>query len=250
MSKYLLIVLAVGCHGGGAAQPDASMPDAPDAMVRPIDAAVDAPQLVRVSGHVDYNGSLPGVMVMALGSAPQSTITDMNGDFYFDVVQGSRLIMEATPSSASGLIPMIRGVIAEDHLRVRIFYLMGPSDVAAANGLGKSFDNGAAIVETDFRNAAIGGYGATLTSGGQVMSPPFGIVYDASGNAVLGEQTVTGGNGSTLLLGGLPAASAVSFTPLVPTAATLPCHPDDADPLPLVGGVTTWFDFECGTGTD
>jgi hypothetical protein len=61
---------------------------------------------------------------------------------------------------------------------------------------------------------------------------------------------VTGGDGSTLLLGNVPPGD-VSLSPIVPVAATLPCHTDgDAQPLPLVAGAVTWFDFECGSATD
>ena len=248
------LLLAAGCSGGRATHSDAPVLDAAVDVSSPsIDAPVDAPpdaaQMVRVYGNVNFNGGVQGVQVMTLGASPQTTTTDANGDFYFDVIQGSRLIVEAVPPSNGGLIPMIRGVVAEDHLRPRVFYLLGPPDVAAANSLGVTVDPAKAIVETDFRNAAIGGYGVTLTSNSQTVVPGYGIVFDDSGNPVLGEQTVTGGDGSTLLLGGLPATN-VSFTPIVPQAATLPCHPDDADPLPLLPGVATWFDFECGNGTD
>jgi hypothetical protein len=245
------LLLAAGCSGTHATHSDAPMLDAAaDVSIdAPIDAAVDAAQMVRVYGNVNFNGGVEGVEVMTLGTSPQTTTTDANGDFYFDVVQGARLIVEVVPPSDGGLIPMIRGVVAEDHLRPRVFYLLGPPDVAAANSLGITFDPAQAIVETDFRNAAIGGYGVTLTSNSQTIVPGYGIVFDAGGNPVLGEQTVTGGDGSTLLLGGLPVTD-VSFTPTVPPGATLPCHPDDADPLPLLPGVATWFDFECGNGTD
>jgi len=42
----------------------------------------------------------------------------------------------------------------------------------------------------------------------------------------------------------------VMFTPIVPSGATLPCQPRDANPLPLVAGTVTWFDYECGMGED
>ena len=205
--------------------------------------------LVRVFGNVNYNGGLDSVTITRLGAAGEISHTDANGDFFFDAIDGSLLIMEAAVPSRPELIPMIRGVIAHDHIRPRVFYLLGPSDVTAASGLGLSFDPAKAIVEVDFRNAAIGGYGATLTRAGQVVTPGFGIVYDASGNPQAGQITATGGDGSTLLLGDL-APGDVAFGASVPAAATLPCQPRDAAPLPTMAGVVTWFDYECGTATD
>jgi hypothetical protein len=142
-------------------------------------------------------------------------------------------------------------VIAYDHLRPRVFYLLTEDEIAATTAaLDVTFDPSTAILEVDFRNAELGGYGVTLTTpGGDVVAPAFGVVFDGDDQPQLGELTLVGGNGSTLLLAGLPPGP-VHFAPIVPAGATLPCQPRDADPLPLVAGAVTWFDYECGNGTD
>jgi len=252
MRRALLLVAIAGCGDNIAVHTDAARADTAMVDSAITDAHLDAPaRMVRVFGNVNYNGGLENVRVITLEMTPaQSCLTDMNGDFYFDAPEGAPLIMEVLPPLGSGLIPMVRGVVAEDHLRPRVFYLMGPPDIAAAASVSESFDPTEAIVEVDFRNSMIGGYGAILADGTQTLMPRFGLVYDTNGNPQVGEQTVTGGDGTTLLLGGLPVGHA-SFAPIVPAAATLPCHTDgDAQPLPLLAGVTTWFDFECGNATD
>jgi hypothetical protein len=216
------------------------------------DAAPDAPvQLVRVFGYVESYGQAQGGMVVTtLEGEPQSTVTADDGTFYFDVPDGSRLIMRVNPVTLDGALPMIRGVIAHDDLRPRVFYIINADEVAAAGSLGVSFDPTDAIVEVDFRNAEIGGYSVTLTTpADDAITPEFGIVADDQGDSQLGEVTIAGGNGSTLLLGGL-APGAATFAPIVPDDATLPCQPRDANPLPLEAGTVTWFDYECGNGQD
>ncbi len=215
------------------------------------DGPADAPTpMVRVFGHVEaYGEAQTGMEVVTLEGTPQMTLTDEQGDFYFDAPEGSRLIMQV--KERGQMLSMIRGVLAYDHIRPRVFYLLTAEEVTATeSALGISFDPNKAIVEVDFRNAEIGGYGATLTTSTNVaLMPAFGVALDANEQPQASQVTVAGGNGSTLLLGGLPEGSA-TFTPIVPERASLPCLPRDANPLPLVAGVVTWFDFECGNGTD
>jgi hypothetical protein len=223
----------------------------------PADAAIDGPPpdapppMVRVFGHVEaYGQAQDGMQVVTLEGSSQSMLTDAQGDFYFDAPEGSRLIVEVQ-SGTRPLLSMIRGVIAQDHLRPRVFYLVTDDEIAATEAAtGVTFDASTAIVEVDFRNAEIGGYGATLTSSAStVLTPTFGVALDSGGTPQNSQVTLAGGDGSTLLLGGLPAGSA-TFAPIVPVAATLPCQPRDANPLPLVAGKVTWFDYECGNGMD
>ncbi len=247
-----VVMLATGCGDDRAAPVDAAPHDSIESgrdapMIDP--PPIDAPQLVRVSGNVDFNGGLAGVTMTVLGNAPQTTTTDAQGDFHFDVPENSRLIMKATPPAQMGLFPMIRGVVAHDDLRPRVFYLLGPPEVAAASGLGLTFDPAKAIVEVDFRNASIGGYSFSLDAAGGGLIAGFGIAIDGTGNPQQSFSTLVGGNGSTLLYGGLVSTDA-TFTAQVPAGATLPCQPRDANPLPLMAGVVTWFDYECGNATD
>ena len=154
------------------------------------------------------------------------------------------------PGGSSGYLPMIRGVVAHDHLRIRNFYMLGADEMDAdETALGVTFDPAKAILEVDFRNASIGGYGVTLTRAGNPVTPEFGVALDGSDAPQLSQVTLVGGNGSTPLLGNLPPGD-VTFTPIVPAGATLPCQPRDANPLPLVAGTVTWFDYECGMGED
>lgn len=225
-------------------------PDAPrDATVLP-DTTEPFPKMVRVFGSVEAYGAPPQqpVRVTTLEGSPRVTMTDPDGRFYFDAPVGSRLIMRVEPD-VDYLLPMIRGVIAEEHIRPRVFYLLTSTEVEMTSQLGISFDPSAAIVEVDFRNATIGGYGATLTSNGTPVQPAFGVALDDQGQPQVSERTLSGGNGSTLLLGGLPIGPA-TFAAEVPAAATLPCIPRDANPLPLEPGTVTWFDYECGLGQD
>jgi len=209
---------------------------------------VDAAQLVRVYGHISPNVVLDGSPSTIEGPLVNAQL-DGQGDFYFDVPDGSRLIMRV-PASVEGHLPMIRGVVAHDHLRPRVYYLLGPDELTGvASALNVTFDPSTAILEVDFRNAEIGGYGVTLTGSSGVITPAFGVVLDSNDAPQLGQLTLVGGNGSTLVLAGLPPGN-VSFAPIVPVGATLPCQPRDADPLPLVAGTVTWFDYECGNGQD
>jgi len=210
-------------------------------------AALDAPRLVRVYGDIIQDAPIIGAVVTLEGPAVSSQ-PDANNEFYFDVPDGSRLIVQAPAGDT--VLSMIRGVIAHDQLRVRNFYMLSHAEIDAASAaLGVTFDPNTAIVEVDFRNAEIGGYGVTLDGGNGPLTPTFGVVVDANGDVQLGQRTLVGGDGSTLLLAGLPPGSA-SFSALVPPEATLPCQPRDATPLPLVAGAVTWFDFECGNGED
>jgi hypothetical protein len=225
---------------GADAREDASVPDTTEPF----------PKMVRVFCNVEANGGPPQqpVRVTTIEGLPRTTMTDQDGRFYFDAPEGSRLIMRIEPDVVY-LFPMIRGVIAEEHIRPRVFYLLTSAEVEVASQLGISFDASAAVVEVDFRNADIGGYGATLTTNGTPMQPAFGVALDDQGQPQISERTVSGGNGSTLLLGGLPVGPA-TFAADVPAAATLPCLPRDANPLPLEAGTVTWFDYECGLGED
>jgi hypothetical protein len=245
--KRLVLLLLAAC---GDNHPTAVI-DAPAVDV--IDASPDAPSIdaapfVRVYSHVEPHIDLGGNVTTLEGPSRAAQI-DAQWDFYFDVPDGSRLIMRV-PSATSDYLPMIRGVVAHDHLRIRNFYMLGVDELAAASSaLGVTFDPSLAILEVDFRNAAIGGYGVTLTRAGNPVTPGFGVVLDASDAPQLSETTLVGGNGSTLLLANLPPGD-VTFTPIVPSGATLPCQPRDADPLPLAAGTVTWFDYECGMGED
>jgi len=212
------------------------------------DVAPDVAPLVRVQGNVDFNGPLAGAKVEILDMPGAFANTDGNGDFYFDVPLGSRLVLVATMPTMPELVPMIRGVVVADRLRPRVFYMVHTAALAAVAPLGVSFDPQAAIVQVDFRNATIGGYGVTLTGGSGVATPAFGIAFDGTTPHV-SQTTLTGAKGSTLTLGNLVPQD-VQFTPTVPQAATLPCQPRDANPLPLRSGMITWFDFECGEGED
>jgi len=231
---------------------DAASPDSNRADAAASDAAPDAfVPLVRVFGYVEaYGDPVGAATVTTLEGPPQTTTTALNGTFYFDAPEGSRLIMRVDPVPITGALPMIRGVIAYDHLRPRNFYILTAEEIAGASSLGIDYDPADAIVEVDFRNASIGGYGATLTTTNNTpLAPDYGVVFDDQGQPQVGQLTVAGGNGSTLLLGGLPPGPA-TFAPVVPAAATLPCQPRDANPLPLEAGVVTWYDYECGNGQD
>ena len=215
----------------------------------PVDAGVDAdadaapPVLRRVSGHVDYQGDVAGATVTLMAPFPETTKTDSSGDFFFYVPVGSTAIMKV---EAPNLFPMIRGWTATDPPgRIRNFYLAGPPEIAAAQALNVSFDPAKGIVEVDFRNATVGGYGATMTSGATVISPAFGIALDAMGNPALAQTTLVGGDGSTLLLGNVQPTP-VTFAASVPDAGVSACTPCDAPALPIQPNTVTWFDFECG----
>jgi hypothetical protein len=249
--RSMCLLLAFSACGDNSRGPEVVPPadsGARDAQLE-IDAPpADAARMVRVFGNIDFGGGLDGVTVSVLGDS-QSATTDANGNFFVDAPEGSRLILKATAPSRPELFPMIRGVVAQENLRPRVFYMLGPPDVTSATSLGLTFDPNKAIVEVDFRNAEIGGYGATLQRNGSAVVPGFGIAYEDDGDPAASQITVSGGGGSTLLLGDLAVGDA-TFTPIVPGAATLPCQPRDANPLPLLAGTVTWFDFECGTATD
>ena len=179
-----------------------------------------------------------------------TAIPDDTGDFFFDVPDGSRLIVRVPGSVDDEYLPMIRGVVAHDHLRPRNYYLLSqPEIVATESALGVLLDPTTATLEVDFRNVAIGGYGVTLTQNGGSLAPSFGVAVDGNDEPVLSEVTVVGGDGSTLLLAGLPPGT-VSLTAIVPSGAAFPCEARDADPLPLEAGTVTWFDFECAGNPD
>jgi hypothetical protein len=216
----------------------------------PVDAGLDAdadaapPVLRRVSGHVDYQGDVAGATVTLMAPFPATTTTDPSGDFFFYVPVGSTAIMKV---EAPNLFPMIRGWTATDPPgRIRNFYLAGPPEVAAAQALNVSFDPAKGIVEVDFRNASVGGYGTTMTSGASVIAAGFGIVLDGMGNPALSQKTLVGGDGSTLLLGNVQPTP-VTFAPIVPDAGAMACTPCDAPSLPIQPNTVTWFDFECGS---
>jgi len=105
------------------------------------------------------------------------------------------------------------------------------------------------IVEVDFRNASVGGYSAVMTKSGATVTPGFGIALDNTDTPQSSTVTLTGGGGSTLLLGDV-APGTISFTPKLPDAGVLPCKPCDAPATPVQAGVVTWFDYECGSATD
>jgi hypothetical protein len=222
-------------------------PNAADAQL-----PIDAPAMVRVYGTVietDRQTALDGSITTIEGTA-MTTNADATGDFFFDVPDSSRLIVRVPGSTDKFYLPMIRGVVAHDHLRPRNYYLLSQPEIdAAESALGVTYDPSTAILEVDFRNVVIGGYGVTLTRNGDPLSPSFGVVSDGNGNPVLSETTVVGGDGSTLLLAGLPPGD-VSLSAIVPADAAFPCDPRDADPLPLEAGVVTWFDYECAGNPD
>ena len=144
---------------------------------------------------------------------------------------------------------MIRGVVVTDANRIRNFYLAGPPEQQAAQSLGLQFDASKGIVEVDFRNAAVGGYGASMTKSGAPVLPGFGIALDAVGDSAVLHGDAHGRRRKTLLLGDV-APGSVSFTPKLPDAGVMACKPCDAPTLPIQPGVVTWFDFECGSATD
>ena len=225
--------------------PDATTTD----VVSPKDATnEDAPPpvLKRVSGHVELDGPVVGAQVTVLSPSAKTTTTDANGDFFFYLPLGASAVVKVEKSP---LFPMIRGVVVGETNRIRVFYMAGPAEKAAVEGLGLSLDPSKGVIEVDFRNATVGGYGAKLTGAGASVAPGFGLAFDADGNPVQSTKTVSGGNGSTLLLGNVPAGS-LTFAPETPLDAGLPCKPCDANPLPVQPGVVTWFDFECGNATD
>lgn len=228
--------------------------DAADA-VAPADAAdaADAFVVTRVTGwHVEYDGQpVVGATVSVLSPSAATTTTDASGDFKLTVPVGAAVVVKVTPpaaATAAGVLPMIRGLVVGDSNRIRTLYLAGPPERQAAIALGHTPDAAKGIVEVDFRNAAVGGYGSTLTSGGAPLTPGYGIALDAMDNPVSSTITVVGGGGSTLLLGDVTAAASVAFGITTPAGRT--CTPCDASPLPIQAGVVTWVDFECGSATD
>lgn len=211
-----------------------------------LDAGTDgdaAPVVLkRFSGHVDFNGPVANAVVTMLAPTSGSTTTDMNGDFFVYAPLGSAVV---TKVEAPNLFPMIRGAIVTDPLRIRTFYLAGPPEQQAAQDLGLTIDPTKGIVEVDFRNAQAGGYGVTIkTAAGAVVTPGFGIAFDAMGNPQSSLTTVTGGDGTTLLLGNVPPGT-LSFTPISPNGA-MACTACDAPTLPVQAGVVTWVDVEAG----
>lgn len=214
---------------------DSGVPDAADADATP------AP-LVRVAGHVDYGGPVAGASVTVLAPSAQVSVTDQDGDFFFYFPTGTKVVLKV---EAPNLFPMIRGVVAGATQRIRTFYLAGPPEVDAADGLGLAIDPAKGMVEVDFRNAQVGGYGVTLTGTSGPLTAGWGIAFDASGDPQSSPTTITGGDGSTLLLGGLPTGTA-SFAAITPADAGV-CQPCDAIELPIQANTVTWFDFEAGS---
>ncbi len=249
--RLLWVVSTVAACGDQAA-PRTHTPDA-STDAEAIDAApVDTAQIVRVYGHVVETGDQVGLdgLITTLEGPAMTTTPDPTGDFFFEVPDGSRLITRVPGSNGDVYLPMIRGVVADEHLRIRNYYLLSQPEIDAdESALGVTFDPSAAILEVDFRNVVIGGYGVTLTRNGNSLAPSFGVVVDGNGNPVLSEITVVGGDGSTLLLAGLPPGD-VSLSALVPSGAAFPCEARDADPIPLRAGEVTWFDFECAGNPD
>jgi hypothetical protein len=225
-------------HDGGITDADAATADAG------ADAVVDAGPPVRVSGHVDYGGPVSAATVTVLSPSSQSTITDSNGDFFFYFPAGTKIVVKV---SAPNLFPMIRGMVAGSTMRIRNFYLAGPPEIEAAQSLGRTFDPTKAIVEVDFRNASVGAYSVSLVSASGALIPGFGMAFDEHGDPQLSTSTLTGGDGSTLLLADL-APSTVSFVPSAPADAGAP-QPCDAQELPLEANTVTWFDFETGSAS-
>jgi hypothetical protein len=222
--------------------------DASDDVATPIDAA----PTVRVYGTVIETGVRADLVgpITTIEGPPLTTSPDDTGDFFFEVPDGSRLIVRVPGSVGDVYLPMIRGVVARDHLRPRNYYLLSQPEIdGAESALGVTFDPSTAILEVDFRNVVIGGYGVTVTRNNTPVAPSFGVAIDGAGNPVLSQITVVGGDGSTLLLAGLPPGD-VSLTPIVPSGAAFPCEARDADPIPLEAGTVTWFDYECAGNPD
>lgn len=218
-----------------------------DADLEAGDADADSalPILKRFSGGIDFNGPFAGAKVELLAPTQESLVTDETGNFFFYAPVGSVAVVKATPPEDAGALPMIRGIVVEDAARVRIFYLQAKSDLDGLAALGITLDPTKAIVEVDFRNAEIGGYGVTMKNGaGATLTPGFGIASGASGfeSSLV---TLRGGDGTTMFYGNVEPGE-VSFTPVVPADAGNPVIPCDAPKLPLEPGVVTWFDFECG----
>lgn len=206
--------------------------------------------LKRIAGAVEYDGKpVANAAVTVLSPTSLSTTTDSKGEFAVYLPLGAAAVFKVVPLDPT-LFPMIRGIVVGPTNRIRIFYLAGPPERAAATALGLSLDPAKGIVEVDFRNSTTGGYSTTIrTSGGAALTPGFGVVLDAMGNPTKSSSTLTGGDGSTLLLGDVTPAT-VSFTPITPDAGVLPCKPCDAPELPIQANTVTWFDFECGSATD
>lgn len=256
MRPGLLLVVGTAvaaCGDGGGTGTDAThtVDAALDAAIGDAPPPIDAAQLVRVYGSVIETGAEADLgPITTLEGPTLTTSVDDSGDFFFDVPDGSRLIVRVPASAGDAYRPMIRGVVAHDHLRPRNYYLLSQAEIdAAATALGVTFDPSTAILEVDFRNVELGGYGVTLTRNGAPLSPSFGIVADGDGAPVSSELTIVGGDGSTLLLAGLPPGD-VSLVPIVPEGAAFPCEARDADPLPLEAGAVTWFDYECAGNPD
>jgi hypothetical protein len=229
------------------APPDASGPaDASASDARALDGAADVapPTIHRVVGHVDYGGDVAGATVTLLAPFSMTTQTDAKGDFELFLPEGRTAIVKVVPPSGSVALPMIRGFVVRPNARFRQYYLVGQDERMAAQALGVTVDPTKAIVEVDFRNAASGGYSATLRNGLDVLVPGFGIAVASNGTPTLSTSTVAGGGGSTLFLGNLTPAT-FSVTPSSPGDAGA-CQPCDATELPMEPGVVTWVDFECG----
>jgi len=253
MRIWLGLCLVAAC--GNQSHPNRHEPDAAVVADGPVVRDVppiDAAPIVRVYETVIETAAqtpLDGAITTIEGP-PMMTNADDSGDFFFDVPDGSRLIVRVPGSTDKLYLPMIRGVVAHDHLRSRNYYLLSQPEIDdAESSLGVTYDPSTAILEIDFRNVTIGGYGATLTRNGNPVVPSFGVVDDANGNPVKSETTVVGGDGSTLLLAGLPPGD-VSLSAIVPAGAAFPCEQRDADPIPLEAGVVTWFDYECAGNPD
>jgi hypothetical protein len=257
--KALVLFCAAGCgdsankvtDGGGA---DAARGSDASAVDAPVDASLpgppDAQMFVRVQGHVELNGSAdPSAVATLLAPVTgiPTALTNADGDFYFDVPKEARVVIKV---EHSGIRPLIRSYVAREPSRIRQYYLLSREEEGAVTGLGHTIDEGKALLEIDFRNAALGGYGVTMTDpGAAVVTAGFGIALEDDGDPVTSQLTVAGGGGSTLMLGNIPPGD-VSFTPIVPSGASLPCQPCDAQPIPLQAGAVTWYDFECGSATD
>ncbi len=248
-----VFVVGVAACGGDSEEivRDAAVADAPmsvaDAKIVDAPGPADVEGMTeRAVGHVELGGPVMGAMVELLEPFEASTTTNASGNFGFDVPLGSRVVVKV---SHTGVRPLIRSWIVNSNVRQRQFYLLARAEEEAAEGLGHTIDESKAILEVDFRNAGIGGYGVTMTSGGNPVTAGFGVALEDDGDPVTSLLTVAGGGGSTLILGNVPPGD-VSFTPIVPSAATLACRPCDPQPIPLQAGVVTWYDFECGEATD
>jgi hypothetical protein len=259
------ILASLSCSDGIAIRPASIEAGAPD--VAHVDPEPDAPPVVvdasppdayqgtdgavekrRFSAHVDYNGPVANAVVTELAPESASTLTDSNGDFVFYAGMGSSAIAKV---EAPSLYPMIRGIVIREKTRIRQFYLAGTPDTDAWKPLDVSIDTTKGVVEVDFRNSSIGGYDVVLHSpNGDVVTPGFVIAYDLDGNPQLTKTgTITGGDGSTLVLGNVPPGT-ISFVAHEPNGAPKACTPCDAPELPVQAGTVTWFDFECGDATD